>query len=404
MIKRRMKGGERVAVFGIVSEFNPFHKGHEYLVSEARRLGASAVVAVMSGNATQRGELAICDKYARAEAAVECGADLVLELPFPFSASSAEIFAKGGISVLSHFCDTVIFGSECSDVDLISQAAEFASSEEFRTLYREKLTAGEQSAAAYIELIKERTGRELSSNDILGVEYIKAAKKIAPSLKFVTIKRQGGEYRSNIATADGTPDSAMAIRKILREGRLDELSVRLPEATFRVLARAVNNGEIIDEKKYFEAARLFFRLTIPAALDGTPCLEGGIAERVCRAAHESASGEEFFSLAVTKRYTDAKLRRGILFALTGVKTEDTSKAPEYTNLLAANERGRELLSANKKRGGIRVITKPADAAEIGGDSAARQRELSLSLDTVYSYCLDKSLPSGALVKKKPYIT
>ena len=404
MIKRLTKGGERVAVFGIVSEFNPFHKGHEYLVSEARRLGASAVVAVMSGNATQRGELAICDKYSRAEAAVKCGADLVLELPFPFSASSAEIFAKGGISVLSHFCDTVIFGSECGDVDLLSQAAEFASSEEFRTLYREKLTAGEQSAAAYIELIKERTGRELSSNDILGVEYIKAAKKIAPSLKFVTLKRQGGEYRDEKMTADGTPDSAMAIRKTLRKGRLDELSARLPKATLEVLTRAINNGEVIDEDKYFEAARLFFRVTSPESLANTPCLEGGIAERICRVAHESASGEEFFASLSTKRYTDAKLRRGILFALMGVKNDDLTALPAYTCLLAANERGRELLAANKKAGGICVITKPADASMLEGGGAKRQNELSAALDAIYTYSLGKSMPSGALVKKKPYIT
>lgn len=404
MIKRLTKGGERVAVFGIVSEFNPFHKGHKYIVDEAKRLGASAVVAVMSGNATQRGELAICDKYARAEMAVRCGADLVIELPFPFSSSSAEIFAGGGISVLSHFCDTVIFGSECGDIDLLSQAAEFASSEEFRAAYNERLTTGEQSAAAYIELIKERVGRELSSNDILGVEYIKAAKKIAPTLNFVTVKRQGGEYRSDVSTADGTPDSAMAIRKILRKGSLDELSVRLPEATFGVLSSAINNGEIIDEKKYYEAARLFFRLTSPKLFEGTSCLEGGIAERICRVSHESATGEEFFVSLSTKRYTDAKLRRGILFALTGVKCEDLCVLPAYTNLLAARDVGRELLSKNKKQGGICVVTKPADAAMLGDEAAVRQRELSETLDSVYTYCLERSRSSGALMKKKPYIT
>ncbi len=403
MIKRLTKGGERVAVFGIVSEFNPFHKGHKYLVDRAKELGASAVVTVMSGNATQRGELAVCDKYLRAEAAARCGVDLVLELPYPFSAATAESFAMGAISVLSQFCDTVIFGSECGDIDLLLRAADFASSESFRTLYRERLLAGEQSAAAYIALIRGEIGAELSSNDILGVEYIKADKILGSSLTFVTLKRQGGEYRSDAATLDGSPDSAMAIRRILRKGDVSELASRLPEATFDLLLRAQNNGEIIDEKKYFEAARLFFRLTSAAAFADTPCLEGGIAERICRAAHESATGEEFFSMLSTKRYTDAKLRRGILFALTGVRSEDLSLTPAYTNLLAANETGRGILSRARKSE-FKVVTKPADASLLDSESAKRERELSLSLDAVYTFCLGSSSASGALLRKKPYIT
>ena len=113
-----------MSVFGIVSEFNPFHLGHEYLIRSARDMGADSVVCVMSGNATQRGELAITDKYTRAEAALCGGADLVLELPFPWSSASAESFALAGISVLNSFCDTVIFGSECGDIELLKKIAE----------------------------------------------------------------------------------------------------------------------------------------------------------------------------------------------------------------------------------------------------------------------------------------
>ena len=393
-----------MAVFGIVSEFNPFHNGHKYLVDKAKELGATAVVAVMSGNATQRGELAICDKYLRAEAAAKCGVDLVLELPYPFSCSSAEGFAAGAVSVLSHFCDTIIFGSECGDIELISRAAEFASSEDFRARYREMLLAGEQSAAAYMGLLRDEVGISLCSNDILGVEYIKANKRGGYGLSFITVKRRGGEYRSEEMTADGTPDSAMAIRKILREGDISQLRARLPEHTFEVIDRASGSGEIIDEKKYFESARLFFRLSAHEKFDNTPCLEGGIIERICRAAHESCTGEDFFTSLPTKRYTDAKLRRGILFALTGVKNEDLLSLPTYTNLLATNEVGRGLLSQNRKQGGIRVVTKPADASQLVCDEAKRQRELSVALDTVYTYCLRCSMSSGALMKKKPYIT
>ena len=108
---------------GIVCEFNPLHNGHERLLRYARELGAQRVVCVMSGNATQRGELAVLDKYTRAKAAIASGADLVIELPYPWSSASAEYFARAAIAVLSGFCDTLLFGSECGDIELLKNAA-----------------------------------------------------------------------------------------------------------------------------------------------------------------------------------------------------------------------------------------------------------------------------------------
>ena len=123
---------------GIVCEFNPLHNGHKRILDYARELGAERVVCVMSGNATQRGELAVLDKYTRAKSAIASGADLVLELPYPWSSASAEYFARAAVSVLSGFCDTLLFGSECGDIDLICRAATLASSEEFREEYRRR--------------------------------------------------------------------------------------------------------------------------------------------------------------------------------------------------------------------------------------------------------------------------
>ena len=102
--------------FCIISEFNPLHNGHAYIIGKARELGAQSVTCVMSGNSTQRGELSVVNKYLRAEAALRGGADLVLELPYPWCSGSAESFAKAAISILSGVCDTVIFGSECGDI------------------------------------------------------------------------------------------------------------------------------------------------------------------------------------------------------------------------------------------------------------------------------------------------
>ena len=177
-----------MSVYGIVSEFNPFHKGHEYIIQKAKEMGAEAVVCVMSGNSTQRGEIAVADKYLRAESALRGGADLVLELPYPWCSGSAESFAVAAISILSDVCDTVIFGSECGDIDALSSCAYAASSADFKAEYSDMLLKGSQSAAAYTSLMKEKVGceLELSSNDLLGIEYIKAALAIEKKIKFVT--------------------------------------------------------------------------------------------------------------------------------------------------------------------------------------------------------------------------
>ena len=177
--------------FGIVCEFNPFHNGHKYLFESARNMGAENIVCAMSGNAVQRGSLAIADKYLRAEAVVECGADLVLEIPFPWSSASAEYFASVGIKILAPYCDAVIFGSECGDIQLLKRAADASLEQGFKDEFERRKKAGEGAASAYFSLLCEFVGRELLSNDILGVEYIKAAKKQGVNLEFYTVKRKG---------------------------------------------------------------------------------------------------------------------------------------------------------------------------------------------------------------------
>ena len=170
--------------FGIICETNPIHNGHKLLIDTAKAKNCDAIVCVMSGNTVQRGEFAIADKYLRAEALLQCGADLVIELPFPWSCSSAEYFSKAGMSIISNFCDTLIFGSESGNIEMLSNVAEAVSSEKFTSEYNTRISTGERSAALYYEMIKEKANSELSSNDILGVEYIKAARKLNLTMNF----------------------------------------------------------------------------------------------------------------------------------------------------------------------------------------------------------------------------
>ncbi|MBE6534603.1 MAG: nucleotidyltransferase family protein [Ruminococcaceae bacterium] len=385
--------------FGIICEFNPFHAGHKYLLESARALSAQNIVCAMSGNAVQRGELAICDKYIRAKTALENGADLVLELPFPWSASSAEYFATAGIKVLLPYCDAVIFGSECGDIDALSDAADKALSFDFCAELERRKSNGEGAAAAYFSLLEEYVGVKFSSNDVLGIEYIKAAKKLGADIKFYTVQRMGNAYRDNNIHKDKFP-SASAIRSSFQKGNEEEL-LQLESYTSEMLKSASSQGGITDIKLLERAILMYFRLCNPAELSQYAEALGGVAERICAAARENADFESFLGAVKTKRYTDAKLSRAMLFSMTCVKRELLLQTPEYIYLLGANSNGRKLLSDVKKsksNGVIPIVTKPADVPIESNQFKAEER-----LNAIFSLARENALPMGDAYKKNAFI-
>ena len=385
--------------FGIICEFNPFHKGHKYLFDKARELGAENIVCAMSGNSVQRGELAILDKYERARFALENGADLVLELPFPWSSGSAEYFAMAGIRALEPYCDALIFGSECGDIKVLKKAAELALTDEFCKALDERKKSGEGAASAYFSLIEEGIGVKLSSNDILGVEYIKSAKKCGACLEFFTVKRMGNAYRDN-TVYEGEIPSASAIREALLSND-DRVFEEVCAYTDRSLKNALEDGNITDISLLDTALLMHFRLASSTELSQYAEADGGIAERICSAARESSDFKSFWNAVKTKRYTDAKLSRAILFCLARVKRELLLQAPEYLYLLAANESGRALLSyvkKSKRNDIITVITKPADAPQIGAQFEAEKR-----LNAIFSLARKNALSMGEAYRKNAFI-
>lgn len=382
--------------FGIICEFNPFHAGHRYLLDSARGLGAENIICAMSGNAVQRGELAIADKYGRAKSAIENGADLVLELPFPWSSASAEYFALAGIKALAPFCDAIIFGSECGDIEILKRAASSALTEDFCDALEKRKKNGEGSAAAYFSLIEESVGVKLSSNDILGVEYIKAAKKIGAELEFYTVKRMGSAYRDN-NIQEGKFPSASAIRLAIRSG--EDVSEHIDDS----LASAIESGTLTDVKNIERALLLHFRLCDASELSEYAECDGGIAERICSAARNSADIEELWRSVRTKRYTDAKLNRAMIFALARVRRELLLSTPEYLYLLAANERGRAVISGAKRskrvnESAIRIVTKPADVMRESEQFRVEER-----LNALFSLSTDKAFAMSEAYKKKAFI-
>ncbi len=351
----------------------------------------------MSGNATQRGELAILDKYLRAEAAVLCGADLVLELPYPWCASSADFFATAAVSIASEVGDTLLFGSECADINLLSEAASYCESDAFKRKYEQYTILGKGSAAAYADCLAEQGFGTLGSNDLLGVSYIRAIKRLGARLVPLTVARRGAAYNEAQTTSDEY-QSASAMRAAIENGDFHTLEKFLPRAVYDIICREMQGGSLTDMREAESAVLGYLRFCDERLLKNIADTDGGLENRIISCARQSRTYAELIDMLKTKRYTDAKLRRAVLFCLTSVCTRDLRALPSYTCLLGANETGRALLSGIRKRDTLNVVTKPADVPR-----DTRQFECSSRLDALYGLARKNRLTEGDFFRKQAYI-
>ena len=397
-------------IVGIVCEYNPFHNGHKRQIDILRESGAEVIVCAMSGNYTQRGELAIADKYTRAEAAVRCGADLVVELPFPYSSLSAEGFCSAGVHILSSLgCDTLSFGSESADTALLTRAAEIINTNEFISGY----TATQKNtgtAKAFFDLLSKHLGEDaaLLSNDILGISYISAIQKSKAKMEIFPIQRDGMAYNATELT-DSNP-SATALRKSakdLENGFFNIDEKHIPKPSLDTLTNAQRRShapiytdnigsDILGFFKLMSAEEIIGRAIRKSNGGDHIAFDGcGIVERLCNSAVNSSTYFEFLDRAYNARYTDARINRVILFSLLGVSNVFEKKIPEYTTLLAAGERGRQYLSKHRKTVSIPIITKPADIPQ-GEETSILQLS-----DLLYASAMHQK--SDFFFKKHPYL-
>lgn len=409
-----------MGVSGVICEFNPFHNGHAYLLSRMREeVGdGGCVICLMSGRFVQRGEAAIADPYLRGRMALAGGADLVLELPFPWSASGAEHFAAAGVYALAQLgVDTLTFGSERGDLSLLSAAAEGPDSPHFGTVYAELCNAGMGTATAYVEALRRVSPRPLpenfpASNDLLGIAYLRAIRKVEAEQGMVltprVVTRLGSGYREDTLT-EGVFPSATALRILLREAACDPVALSamlegsMPDEALVCLTEAVTRGDAPTEgDRLLPFFHTLYRLKSPAELEDSAEWGGGLAGHICRHAGKAATPTAFFEALRTKQYTDARLRRALLFGAIGITEQDLRTMPTYTTLLAANKRGRAYLKAYQKANrdnpdGFAVVTKPADAPE------GRQRELSDLADGLFTLCFPTPRDGGDLYRRMPFI-
>jgi predicted nucleotidyltransferase len=375
-------------IAGIIAEYNPFHRGHQWQIAALRRqLGDdAAVIAVMSGNWVQRGDAALVEKHQRARLALLGGVDLVVELPLPWAVSSAERFAQGGVKILeaTGLVDTLVFGSESGNLPALREMADYLLTEDYRMRLKAALKTGCSFAAARQQAMEAghlpAWDTAQAPNDQLALEYLKALG--GTGIQPLAIPRKGashdGEAREGIA-------SASVLREMILAGE-DAGDYLLPGTAFAPEELAsLSYGE----KGVLSTLRRMGAEDFAALPD---CSEG-LEHRMAKAARQATSIPELCALAKTKRYAYARLRRLVTWGYLGLTQADFPASPACIRVLGANSQGIALLHRMKQTARLPVVTKPTAARSMSAE-VRRQLELEARATDLWQLCKASVGPGG----------
>ena len=367
---------------GIIAEYNPFHKGHKYHIEKSKELTkADSVVAIMSGNFTQRGTPAICDKWKRTNMALQNGVDLVIELPLFYSIRSAEYFAQGSMQLLDKLgiIESVVFGSENGNIESINNIAKLLLKNDFYLNQRIKYYLKDgfpfPSARKYalIDLLKienidnfdnENVIKILSgSNNILAIEYAKAKLKYNLNLNLETIKRIGENYHSK--NIEKKFISATSVRDAVYKDNIKTIKNKIPESTFNILKDEIKKNKIPINKEHLgilvlSKLRRFDAKQISKLFD----INIDLAIRIKNASENSGDYFELMNLINTKSYTKTRFQRVLLYILFELKQDLLEKndknGPSYIRVLGFNNKGQDLISNIDKKSTTPIIFNPKE--------------------------------------------
>lgn len=382
-------------VCGIIAEYNPFHNGHAYQIAETKKsFGATHIAAVMSGNFTQRGDVAVYDKFRRAEIALKNGVDLVIELPVAYALASAEQFALGAVSILNNLgcIDMLSFGSECGDIDLLRETAGAVQYAQQHDDFFRFMRSGDSLPAALQKTIEKYYTEDIIEtltrpNNTLAVEYLKAMDELGCGFKPVTIGRSGAGHDSE-SVSENTA-SASKIRKMILAG--EDVSAYVP---------MLPEAETADIRNLETAVLAALRVMSKKEIEKAPNVLMGLENRIYKAAKVSTNLAELYMLVKTKRYTMARIRRIIMACFIGIKKADLKNQPAYARILGMNKKGREILAAADSR--IPMDTSLKSLAE-KSETAKRQAYLEERAGNLYALAFDKPKVCGLEYTAKPII-
>lgn len=359
----------------ITAEYNPFHKGHRWQLEQVRAAGASHVAVVMSPDFTQRGTPAIFPKRLRAQAALQNGADLVLELPVCYALAGAQRFAFGAVQLAAAMgcVDLLAFGAEDADLVQLRQACTALQQEEVNQTIRQLLPSGITFAKARERAVAAVYGEETAlllqkPNNILAIEYLCQLEKLPDAhIQPLALGRIGN-------THDGEPvgefASASFLRGLMLEGRWEQAQQYLPQNVWQLYRQAQQDGQFTDlqlgERAVLSALRRMEQKEMAQLAD----LSEGLENRLYRASRKACSLEQLYAAVKSKRYPLARVRRLVMNAFLQLPAQMQTMPPPYLRVLGMNERGKQILSAMKKTASLPVSTSLMKLAR--STQAARQ--------------------------------
>lgn len=365
-----------MAILGIVAEYNPFHNGHLYLITEAKRMDSSCpIVCVMSGNFLQRGEPALCNKWSRAEMALKSGADLVIELPFCFSVRSAYYFAQGALKLLqrSGVITHLAFGAESDNLQVLNSITEILAAEPaaYSNLVKENLASGKSFPLARSRALQQYMGKRSADlqailsgpNNILAIEYLRVIKEESLALAPILIKRKGSSYHDTKLSPFA---SATAIRNhLLTNHGLNALGDAMPQDSLKILEREISLGRCPVSLDTLERAVLIKLRTISLQdLRSIYEISEGLESRFKEAAGCSGTLDQLLKSVKSKRYSLTRIKRTLMYILFTLTSEQISgfdqHGPMYLHILGFSAKGQKILQEIKNKSELPIFSRGKD--------------------------------------------
>ena len=380
-------------ISGIICEYNPFHNGHLHHIRETRKKGATHIVAVMSGNFVQRGDVAIMDKLERAKLAVRSGVDLVIELPVQYCLSSAENFAAGAVWLLDSLgvVNELSFGSEFGDIMQLCvamknlQSAAMSHHDEIINIMEKGYTYPKAISSILNGIDPKSAAIIAEPNNLLAIEYLNAMVRFSSKMKAFTVKRTGTAHDGTAISGNIT--SASDIRsRIVNENSMRLIRRYMPPMWTEAIINSMHNGGISSIERLERIILYKLRTSSPEEIAMINDVGQGLEHRIY-GARMSGSLDELFFMIKTKRYTMARIRRIILSILLGITQEDMRYLPPYGRILAFNEKGREILSQAKGKTTIPYAASIAKLSRIS-ETAGRFAEVEMRASDVYGLSLE----------------
>ena len=414
-------------IVGLITEYNPFHNGHLYHIEKAKEVtGADYVVVVMSGDFVQRGTPAMIQKHARAKMALLCGADLVLELPVHYATASAEKFAYGGVSILNGLgvVDSICFGSECGDTDVLMDIARILVTEPewYLAALKEHLKNGMSYPAARAAALPEYASILSEPNNILGIEYCKALLRLDSKITPVAIRRQGAGYHdTDLAETDTTIDSissktiasASAIRDKLKDcnsrtnnfgaksnvaddmasvydifPEINAIRNHVPSIVLPILEKELQKNGFVSEDDLSQI--LLYKLLVLKSPEELSCymdMSEELANRIYKQRYQFQSFSQYADLLKTKEVTRTRINRALLHFILEIKNHTPDAV--YRRILGFRKGSAQFLSEIKKRSCLPLISKTSTATSILTDETAAVFAKSIEASNLYEMILSQ---------------